>query len=427
MARQFPPSFYRIAAGEVPARPPLDGSRRADVCVVGGGFTGLSAALHLAEAGADVVLVESGRIADGASGRSGGQIHSGQRQDVVWLEERFGFEKAKALWDMAEEAKSLVRSLIIRHTIACDLRPGVIEAQHTAKLSPEAERLVEALKTRYGYDLAEFLDKPATDAALGSERYHSAILDRGGGHLDPLRYALGLGRAAEAAGAAIHENSRATELRHDGGPVVVTDRGEIRADAVIVATNGRSGPFETETRQRIIGVNSFIVATEPLGPEGAAILPGGESAADSQFVVRYWRRLADGRLVFGGGESSAGHVPSDIASFVRPHLLKVYPQLAKTQIVHGWGGIVSVTVPRLPFVREIAPAVLAAGGFSGQGVALAPYTGKLLAAAILGKPSGIERYTELEIPKLPTSTWVRRALVTLAIWAGRTRDRLESR
>ena len=407
-----------------PDRPPLAGSRRADVCIVGGGFTGLSAALHLAEGGAEVVLVEKGLLADGASGRSGGQIHSGQRRDVLWLEKHFGFERAKALWDVAEDAKALVRTLVVRHAIACDLRSGVIEAQHKPSLMRDAAELVEALNGRYGYDRATLLDQAGTAAALGSERYFGAIMDRGGGHLDPLRFALGLARAAGAAGAALHERTPAVALRHEGGkPVVVTSFGEIRADTVIVATNGRSGPFETETRRRILGVNSFIIATEPLGPMAADILPGGESVADSQFVVRYWRKLADGRLVFGGGESNAGHVPADIIGFVRPHLLRVYPQLADTPISHGWGGIVSVTIPRLPYVRAIRPSVWAAGGFSGQGVALAPYTGKLLADRLLGRPDRLDLLTGLTIPAVPGSAWLRRALVTLAIWQGRLTDR----
>ena len=424
MARPFPPSWFRLATGDAPLRPPLGGSRRADVCVVGGGFTGLSAALHLAEAGTDVVLVESGRIGDGASGRSGGQIHSGQRQDVLWLEKRFGHERAKALWDMAEDAKALVRSLIVRHAIACDLRSGVIEAQHKAAGVRDAAELVEALSSRYGYDRATLLDKAATAAALGSDAYHGAIADRGGGHLDPLRFCLGLARAAASAGAAVHEMTPAKALRPDGtGWRVVTSDGEIRADSVVVATDGRSGRFEKQTRRRTIGVNSFIIATAPLGPEGDSILPGGESAADSLYVVRYWRKLGDGRLIFGGGESSAGHVPADIAGFVRPQLRKVYPQLADTPIVHGWGGVVSVTLPRLPFVREIRPGVWAAGGFSGQGVALAPYTGRLIAEHLLGKTTKLRLLSELPIPPLPTVTWVRRALVALAIQAGRLRDR----
>jgi gamma-glutamylputrescine oxidase len=424
MARVLPPSFYRLAVADAPEFAPFEGSRKADVCIVGGGFTGLSAAIHLADAGADVVLLEAGRIADGASGRSGGQIHSGQRQNQLWLERRFGFERAKLLWDMAEEAKALVRGLIVRFAIPCDLRAGVIEALHKPALLGEAATLVEALSGRYGYDLVTLLDRAQTAEALGSQLYAGAIRDRGGGHLDPYRFALGLARAAAGLGARIHENSPAVSLGRESGPVVRTGQGDIRANHVIVATNGRSGSFETITRRRIVGVNSFVVVTEPLGAEGDAILPGGESAADSRFVVRYWRKTPDRRLIFGGGESSAGRVPPDVASFVRPHLLEVYPRLAQTPLAHGWGGVVSVTLPRLPFVREIAPAVFAAGGYSGQGVALAPFVGKLLAEAALGRPERLAAFSEIPIPALPFPIWLRRGLVTLAVWRGQLSDRL---
>lgn len=418
------PSFFRLAAADIPEYPPLDGSRRADVCVVGGGFTGLSAALHLAEAGADVVLIEANRVASGASGRSGGQIHSGQRRDVLWLEEKFGFERARQLWSLAEEAKALTLALIGRFAIDCDLRPGVIEALHKPSLMRGAAELVEALTGRYGYRRVHLMDRADTIAALGSERFAGGIRDDGGGHLDPYRFALGLARAAAGLGAAIHEDTAALALGREGGPVVRTARGEIRADHVIVCTDGRSGGFERITRLHIVGINSFVVATEPLGPLGGGILVGGESAADSRFVVRYWRKLPDGRLVFGGGESTAGHVPDDIRGLVRPHLVEVYPQLKQVELVLGWSGVVSVTAPRLPYVREIASAVWAAGGYSGQGVVLAPFLGKLLADAACGRPERLSAFAQLPLPPLPRSTWLRRLLIALALMRGRLADRL---
>ncbi len=424
MARAFPPSFFRLAAGDAPEYAPLDGSRKADVLVVGGGFTGLSAAIHLAEAGADVVLIEADRVASGASGRNGGQIHSGLRRDVIWLEQHFGLKRAREFWNMAEEAKALVRGLIVRFAISCDLRAGVIETQHKAALMPDADELVRVLRDRFGYDQARLLDRDETVAALGSERFFGAIHDSGAGHLDPYRFALGLARAAGLLGATIHERTPALALGREQGPVVHTPTGDIRADHVIVATDGRSGRFERFTRRRMLGLNSFIVATEPLGAAGDTILPRGEAAADSRFVVRYWRKMADGRLLFGGGESNAGRIPADIAAFVRPHLSEIYPELASVPIVHGWGGVVSVTAPRLPFVREVAPAVWAAGGYSGQGVALAPFLGKLLAETALGRSERIAAFTALAIPPLPLASWLRGPLVSLALLRGRIADRL---
>jgi gamma-glutamylputrescine oxidase len=422
MLKALPPSFFKLAAGEVPQYPPLDGSRRADVCVVGGGYTGLSAALHLAEGGADVVLIEASEIASGASGRNGGQIHSGLRRDVIWLEKKFGFERARTFWNLSEEAKALIRSLVVRFAIPCDLRAGVIETQHKASLMKDAAELVETLSKRFGYEQASLLGRDEIIEALGSERFFGGIHDRGGGHLDPYRFSIGLARAAAGLGAKLHEHTPATAL--GPGPVVRTPSGEVRAERVIVATDGRSGEFEQITRRHMVGINSFVVVTEPLGVLGETIMPGGQSAADSRFVVRYWRKTSDGRLVFGGGESSAGQIPADVRSFVQPHLLEVYPQLANVPLAHGWGGVVSVTAPRLPYVREIAPNVWTAGGYSGQGVALAPFLGKLLAEAARGETQRISAFTDLPIPPLPIATWLRRALVTLAIWRGRISDRL---
>lgn len=422
MPKALPPSFFKLATGDAPKYPPLDGSRRADVCIVGGGYTGLSAALHLAESGADVVLIEANEIASGASGRNGGQIHSGLRRDVIWLERKFGLERARTFWNLSEEAKALIRSLVVRFAIACDLRGGVIETQHKPSLMKEAAKLVETLQKRFGYDQARLLGRDETIAALGSERFFGGIDDRGGGHLDPYRFSLGLARAAASLGAKLHEQTPAVALMD--GPEVHTARGNIRAERVIVATDGRSGDFELMTRRHMVGINSFVVVTEPLGVLGHTIMPGGQSAADSRFVVRYWRKTSDGRLVFGGGESNAGKIPPDVRSFVRPHLLEVYPQLENVPLAHGWGGIVSVTAPRLPYVREIAPNVWAAGGYSGQGVALAPLLGKLLAEAVRGERERISAFTDLPIPPLPLATWLRRLLVTLAIWRGRLSDRL---
>jgi gamma-glutamylputrescine oxidase len=203
---------------------------------------------------------------------------------------------------------------------------------------------------------------------------------------------------------------------------VRTARGDVSADRIIVATDGRSGSLEGVTRRHMLGINSFVVITEPLGSEGDSLLPGGESAADSRFVVRYWRKTTDNRLVFGGGESNAGTIPADVSSFVRPHLAEIYPQLANAKLAHGWGGVVSVTVPRLPYVREIAPGTWAAGGYSGQGVALAPYVGKLLAEAVRGRPERLKAFTDIPIPALPTSRWLRRPMVSLAILQGRISD-----
>ncbi len=431
MAAQHPPSWYHLNAGEPPRYAPPDGSGKADVCIIGGGFTGLAAALHLASAGADVVLVEADRIGYGASGRNGGQIHSGQRQDVLWLEKKVGYEAARTFWDIGEMAKSWVRGLVVKHGIACDLSHGLIEAAHKPSVMDETTELVDALHTRYDYGDIRLLSRDQVADALGSTFYCGGFYDSGAGHLDPYRFTLGLAGAAAQAGARLHEQTRAIMLR--SGRTVVTTHGTISADHVILATDCRAGDLDHIGRRCALGINSFIAVTEPLGEAHADILPGNECADDNRYIVRYWRKSADDRLIFGGGENNAGAIPGDIAAVVRPRIEEIYPQLKGISIAHGWSGLVTVTAPRMPFVREVQPGVWAAGGYSGQGVALAPYVGKLLAEQALSATghnadsealAQLALYTRLAIPQIADWTWFRRALVTAALWQGRIRDRL---
>jgi len=418
----FPPSWYHVEAGEIALRPRLEGERKADVCIVGGGFTGLSAALTLAEAGTDVVLLEAERVGYGASGRNGGQIHSGQRRDVLWLEKHYGFERAKALWDVGERAKALVRHLAGRFGVP--VADGLIETFHREADAGENEEFVEALTGRYGYPHVAVLDRDEAAKAVGSDHYHGGLRDGGAGHLDPYRFALGIASAAEAAGATIFEESAALSYGRNGRFHVRTEAGSVTAERLILATNGRSGPLEKLTRRRTLGIHSFMVATEPLGDLGDSVLPGGECASDSYFVICYWRKTPEGRLLFGGGESNAGAVPGSIADFVRPHLMRVYPQLKGISIAHGWGGVVSVTPERVPFIRSLGDGLSAAAGFSGQGVALAPYIGKLLADEALGR--GVHElalYADLKVSQVPDVTWIRRLLVRLALLRGQVMDR----
>jgi gamma-glutamylputrescine oxidase len=209
---EYPPSWYAATATPLAPIPPLADETRADVCVIGGGYSGLSAALHLAEAGLDVVLLEANRVGWGASGRNGGQVGSGQRQDQDWLERALGPDRARAFWEMGEDAKALVRELVHRHAIACDLAPGIVYAAHKPGYAPQYQAYAEKLVRDYGYAEAEPLDRAGVTALLGTEAYHGGYLDRGAAHLHPLAYALGLAKAAAAAGVRIHEASRVTRI-----------------------------------------------------------------------------------------------------------------------------------------------------------------------------------------------------------------------
>lgn len=408
----YPASWYAATAMPLPPFPALAGEEVADVCVVGGGYTGLSAALHLAEAGFGVVLLEAQRVGWGASGRNGGQVGSGQRQDQAWLEARFGKGRARLLWDMAEEAKALVRALVDRHAIACDLRPGIIHAAHKPGYVADYHAEAEALARDYAYPLVEPLDRAALRALVASDDYHGGSLDRGGAHLHALDYALGLARAAAAAGVRIFERSRVTALE----PQVATEAGRVRARFVIVAGNGYLGGLAPAVAARVMPINNFIVTTEPLGEARArALIANGAAVADSRFVVNYYRLTQDHRLLFGGGESYGWRFPVDIAGLVRPRMLGVFPQLADVAISHAWGGTLAITVNRMPAFMRLGPTILSAGGYSGHGVALATLAGKLAAEAVQGTADRFDLFADLPQPAFPGGTRLRWPLLVLAM------------
>jgi gamma-glutamylputrescine oxidase len=416
------PSLYAAQIGDAPAFPPLDGSTRADVAIIGGGYTGLSAALHLAEAGVDVVLLEAERIGWGASGRNGGQLHSGQRRDQDWLEERLGLDDARRLWNLAEEAKTLVRDLIDRHAIACEWRSGLIETAHRSRLLAGEIAYVDKLRIRYGYDAVEWLDRDRLADAIGTGVYHGGRRDTGAGHLDPLKFAAGLARAAANAGARICEDTRATRLT---GTTIDTPRGTVTAGTIIVAGNGYLDGIDETIESRVMPIDNYILATAPIDagrPDG--LIPGGEAVSDTRFVVYYFRPSADGRLVFGGGETYSRRPPTDLAAFVRRHLARVYPALAATTIDYAWGGTLAITLPRLPFIRKVRPGIYAGAGYSGQGVALAPFAGKILAEAICNAPARLDAFASLPVPPFPGGTWLRKPALAAGMMWYALRDRL---
>lgn len=427
--------YYRDTAGPIGERPALDGGRRADVAIVGGGFTGLSAALHLAEAGFDVCLLEAGDIASGASGRNGGQIATGQRRPVEELETRYGSARARVLFDLAEEAKALVIDLVERHGIDCDLRPGVIDAAHKRRFLDEYRRHAERMRTVYGYDRMRFLEGGDFRAKLASPDYHGGIIDDGAWHLHPLRYALGLADAAEAAGAHLFARTRVKEivdgakirLRTQGGRAQGgrAQGGDVIADHAIVACNGYLGGLVPQLARKILPINNFIIATGPLGETRArALVPDLMAVCDSRWVINYFRISADWRLVFGGGETYGMRFPDDIKAFVRPVMLEIFPGLADVRIDYGWGGTLGITPARMPCFLGVGERILAAGGYSGHGISIGTLAGRILADAVGGRLAQFDVMAGLDIPDFPGGTILRQPLLVLAMLWGRLRDRL---
>ena len=420
-----PDSWYAATAVGVPRLPSLVGGGECDVAIIGGGFTGLSAALHLASKGYDVALIEAHRVAWGASGRNGGQVGTGQRIPQDELEARLDATLARRAWDVAEDAKALVAELIRRHDIPCDYRPGSLHVNHRRRFDERSRRYAELLNTRYGYDAIRYVPPRELREMLGARGCSGATLDVGAGHLHPLNYGLGLARAARAAGARLYERSEALEIG-DGEPLRVrTATGELRARYLVYACNGYLDGLEPEVARRVMPINNYIVATEPL-PEALAtsLIRDGACVSDSRFVVNYYRLSADRRMLFGGGESYGYRFPADVGAFVRRHMTRVFPQLRGTRIDYAWGGTLAITRSRLPCFRRIRGNVVSASGYSGSGVALATCAGAIVAEAIDGVATRFDVMSALPTPPFPGPPAMRAPLLALAMTWYALRDRL---
>lgn len=417
-------SWYAATATPLPDYPALTGETRADVCVIGGGYTGLSAALELAQRGLDVVVLEAGRVGSGASGRNGGQIHTGQRRDQDWLEDRVGRDDAHKLWRLAEDAKAHLYALIARHGIDCHPRKGLIIADHKASYVAHTHAYARKLAEEYDYPHCEPLSREQLRALVGTDAYHGGMIDHEGGHLHALNLALGLARAASAAGARIFEGSRARRLEENGRVRVVTAQGSVSADWVLECGDGLQDGLDKRLDRHVMPIANYIAATEPLGERAKDIIANDAAVADSRFVVNYYRLSHDGRLLFGGGESYTRRLRPDPGAFVRPYMLKIFPQLANVRIDYGWGGILGITMSRVPFVRRLGPKVLTASGYSGQGVMLGPYFGKILADTVAGQLGEFDLLGRLPVPPFPGGPLMRWPILVAGMSYYALRDRL---
>ncbi|GGF81401.1 oxidoreductase [Azorhizobium oxalatiphilum] len=421
-----PASWYAATAGIPPAFSPLKADIRADVAIVGGGYTGLSAALHLARAGVDVVLLEAGRVGAGASGRNGGQIHTGQRRDQSYLEGAVGREDARKMWELAQEAKSLLRALVIDHSIECDWTDGLIHAAHKPALVEEDHAYARHLRDAYGYQDITPLSREEVRALVASDAYHGGTLDKGGGHLHPLKLAFGLAGAAAGAGARLFEGTRALSFAEDASGVRIRTSGghTLTADRLLECGDGLMDGLDRRVDAHVMSIANYIAATEPLGERGAALITNNAAVADSRFVVNYFRLSPDKRLLFGGGESYRPGLRSNIPEFVRPYMLRIFPQLADVRIDFGWGGLLGLTMSRNPFVRRLSERVLVAAGYSGQGVLLAPLFGKILAEAVAGDMARLDVLSRFPVPAFPGGPLMRYPLLVAGLSYYALRDRL---
>lgn len=423
-AGEYPPSWYAASAEIGPERPPLDGDLRVDLAIVGAGYTGLWAALTAARAGLRVVVLDAHRVGFGASGRNGGQVHSGYNKSMQDLHRQMGAGPARAVWDLSETAKEQVRSFCATEAPEARYLPGMAHGEYSAADAEGAKAEIAFVAQTYGADQVTTLDRDQMRALVKSPLYVAGSIDQSGGHLHPLRYALALGRAAEGAGAVIHETTEVTALSKGQPARLTTPLGTVTADHVILAGNGYMPNLDDQVAARVMPINSFIAATEPLGDRWTDVLAEDIAVSDNRFVVNYYRMSEDRRFLFGGRENYSIGFPKDISGALQRRMVTLFPQLRGVRIDYAWGGSLAVTMTRLPYLTRLGPNILSGAGYSGQGVALAGMSGRIMAEAVLGQAGRFDVMTKLPVPAFPGGSALRTPLLTLAMTWAALRDRL---
>lgn len=419
-------SYYAATAPRAERFAPLQGDAACDVAVVGGGLAGLSAALDLARRGQQVVLLERQEIGFGASGRNGGQAIHGLACDQDVVETQLGRDDARRVWDMTIEALDLLRTRIAEHGIACDWRDGYLGLATSARKGRALAQWADRIESVYGYPLRRIAPGEMADW-IASRRYHSGIHDPRSGHLHPLKYTLGLARAAAAAGVRIFEGTPVQALQTGATVQLRTPAGSVRARQVLLAGNVYLGGLAPALAPRIMPVGTYIACSEALDPaRAAALIPSRSAVCDTNFVLDYFRPTDDHRLLYGGRVSYSTVTPSRLAERMRRRMVATFPQLADVRVEYAWGGFVDITMNRAPDFGRLpqAPNVYYLQGFSGHGLALTGLAGRLVAEAMRGDASRFDVFARLRHRPFPGGPWLRTPALVLGMAWYRLRDLL---
>ncbi len=418
------PSYYAATANRKDIRPPLQGSETADVCIVGAGFTGISAALELLERGLSVIVLEAACVGWGASGRNGGQIVNGYSRDLDTISNRYGDAAGRAIGAMAMEGGDIIRDRVRKYNIACDLADGGLFVALTSK---QMRGLAHDKKiwADYGQPGFELLDKPDLAPHVTSARYVGGLLDLKGGHLHPLNLVQGEAAAVEALGGRIFEDSAVIAVDTGNPALVKTTAGEVRAKNVLVCCNAYIGDLLPEIGHKIMPVSTQVLATEPLGENLAGrLLPSNVCVEDANYVLDYYRRTPDHRIIYGGGIVYGGQDPESIRAKILPNMHKTFPELRDARIDYAWSGNFALTLTRFPQIGRLSPNVYFSHGCSGHGVTTTHLLGRLVGEAIAGSPARFDILANLPYYPFPGGKTLRVPLTVLGSWYYRARDKL---
>jgi len=424
---QFPQkhtsSYYAASVNHVTDYAPLRGDAKADVCVIGAGFTGVSTALHLAERGYDVHVVEANRVGWGATGRNGGQIIGGYSGEKT-MSRRYGKDTDDQLWEMRWAGNDIIRERVEKYAIECDLKWGYLDVAIKARHLRDFERAqLELTQKKFRHE-SRLLDAAETADLIGTREYIGALLNMGNGHVHPLNLCIGEARAAESLGATIHEQSPVTAIEYGDKAKVLTGQGSVTADAVILAGNAYHDVVR-KLRGYVFPVQSFIVATEPLSEELVQQINRDDLAVcDPNFILEYFRLSGDKRLLFGGRIRHFGDDEDFIRSRLQKKMLRVYPQLKDLRIDYAWTGRIGVTVNRVVQLGRLSPNVFFCQGYSGHGVNMTHLTGQIMADAVGGTLERFDLFANIKPIVLPGAHLFNRPMTSLGMMYYKLKDSL---
>jgi gamma-glutamylputrescine oxidase len=420
-----PQSYYAATANPAPLRPQLEGAIDVDICIIGAGYTGLSTAIHLSEAGHSVTVLEGAHVGWGASGRNGGQIVNGLNASLGTIERRYGADTAAFVGGLVQEGGKIIRRFVQTYDIQCDLKDGNLYAAYTAKQMKDLEAK-QKLWRMHGMDDHELLDRQGIRRHVGSDAYCGGMIDRSGGHMHPLNLALGEAAALEKLGGVIYENTCVVSVDRSGAkPIVKTEKGEVRCKTLIICGNAYLGTVVPELVSRVMPVSTQMMATEPLGKERSTqLLPTDLCVEDVRYILDYFRLSADHRLIFGGGTVYGGTDPADVVAKLRPNMLKVYPQLSGIKIDYAWSGNFALSFSRVPQMGRLDANTYFAHGYSGHGVTGSHLFGRILSEAVTGDLSRFDVFAGLRWYPFPGGRTFRAPYSALGSWYYSLRDRL---